>query len=144
MFTFENSIFINCPQQEVFDYVSNPANSHRFQSGTVSAEWISKGPPGVGSTHRSVTRSMGRDIESTVEYIAWVPPSQFSWRVVSGPIPAEGTSRFESENGGTKYTMSGKIEVGGVFKLAEGLVKKQLQKQHEADLSVLKQLLEEG
>jgi hypothetical protein len=40
--------------------------------------------------------------------------------------------------------MSGKIDAGGFFKPAEGLIRKQVDKQHKADLETLKQLLEAG
>jgi hypothetical protein len=36
------------------------------------------------------------------------------------------------------------MEIGGFFKMAEGLVGKQAEKQTEADLEVLKRLLESG
>ena len=51
MFTIEKSIFINRPQQEVFDFTSDPANAHKWQSQVLSVEWSSESPHGVGSGH---------------------------------------------------------------------------------------------
>ena len=144
MFSVEDSIHIDRPRQVIFDYVTDPANSHKWQGATVSAEWISEGPAGAGSRQRILTRFMGRDIESTSEFAAWEPPDCCVFRVVNGPIPVEGTWRFESNGNGTLCTMSGKIDAGGFFKLAEGLIRKQVDKQHKADLETLKQLLEAG
>jgi hypothetical protein len=50
--------------------------------------------------------------------------------------------KFVTEGNGTKVTMAGQIEAGGFFKLAEGLVKKQLESQFVTNLEALKLLLE--
>ena len=70
MITYEISIFINRPQQEVWDFITNPANNIQWQSSTASAEWTSEGPPGVGSTTREVGNIFGRKIEMTTEITA--------------------------------------------------------------------------
>ena len=80
MIAFEKSIFINRPQQEVFDFVSNPANDPQWRSGAESAEWTSEGPVGVGSTYRSVDKLLGRKIEGTTEVTIWDPPPSVSKR----------------------------------------------------------------
>jgi uncharacterized membrane protein len=144
MFTVETTIFIDRPQQEVFDFMSNPANAPKWQSNFVSSEWTSEGPTGVGSTQRSVSRFLGREIESTGEITIWDPPNQTGFKVLEGPVQFEATTRYESKGDGTQITMSGTGETGGFFKLAEGLVGKQLKKQLETNSSALKLLLEAG
>ena len=142
MYKFESSIFINRPVQEVFDFVTNPANSTQWQSGTESAEWTSGGPPGVGSTFKVVASLLGRKIEATIEVTGWDPPNLSRIKSVGGPIPFEITSKFEAQGDGTLLTQTGQAEIGGFFKLAEGLVGKQIEKQGEADSAALKLLLE--
>ncbi len=144
MFMFENSIFINRPQQEVWDFYSNPANNTQWQSSTESAEWTSEGPPGVGSTARAVVKALGRKFESTSEITSWDPPNQYGLKSVSGPMPFEATTKLESKENGTQLTVGGEIEFGGFFKIAEGLVGKQLKKQNDTDYNALKLLLEAG
>ncbi len=87
MFTFEKSIFINRPPQEVFDYITNPDNDSDWRSTAVSAEWTSDGPVGVGSTQRTVGKFLGRKIDSTNEVTVWDPPNQFAFKSVEGSIP---------------------------------------------------------
>ena len=144
MYKFESSLFINRPQQEVFDYVTNPANSAKWRSGTQSSEWTSDGPPGVGSTLKVVTSLLGRKIEVEARVTGCDPPNQFSIKAISGPIPFESTTMFASQGDGTLLTDTGQAEIGGFFKLAEGLVGKQLEKQSEAEYAALKLLLEAG
>jgi uncharacterized membrane protein len=144
MFKLEKSIFINCPQQEVFDFASDPASIHKWQSNFISVEWTSEEQHGVGSTQRSVSRFLGRDIESTSQITVWDPPHRFSFKVVRGPVPVEGDMKFEPEGTGIKMTMGGQVEAVGFFKLAEGMVKKQLESQFVTNLEALKLLLEAG
>ena len=144
MFTYETTIFINRPQQEVFGFVSNPANNPKWQSNLISAELTSEGPMGIGSTISSVGRFLGREIEATAEVTVWDPPNQFAFKLPKGPYPVEGTNIVESKENGTQVTQRGTGEPGGFFKLAEGLVGKQVQKQIETNLSALKLFLEAG
>jgi len=110
----------------------------------LSQEWSSDGPPGVGSTQRAVARFLGRDLESAAEITIWDPPSQHGFKSIGGPVHIEGGMKFAPEGDGTKVTMGGQLETSGFFKLAEGLVKKQLESQFEANLEALKLLLESG
>jgi carbon monoxide dehydrogenase subunit G len=144
MYQFEKSILINRPQQEVFDYVTDPANDAKYQSGSEAAEWTSEGPVGVGSTLRSVNKFMGRKIEGISEVTAWDPPNQYAQKSVGGPVPFEMKMVLAAKDNGTQLTLSGQAELGGFFKLAEGLVGKQLEKQMEGDLETLKRLMEAG
>ena len=144
MYKFESSVYINRPPQEVFDFVTNPANNVRWMSGTESAAWTSNGPPGVGSSYVGVFNFLGRKIEGEVEITAWEPPHRQSFKTVSGPIPSQNTTTFEPQGEGTLVTHTTQIEVGGFFKMAEGLVGKQLEKTYETNNAALKLLLEEG
>ena len=142
MYTFENSIYIERSPAEVHDYVTNPANTSQWQSGVESAEWISPSPRGVGSTWRVVNKFLGRRIEAELEVTDWDQPSQITSKIIDGPLPLETTLRFEPKDTGTKLTIKSQGEFGGFFKLAEGLVGKQVEKQVDSDFAALKLLLE--
>lgn len=144
MIEFSKTFHIDRPQQEVFDFMADPANDVKWRDSAVSAEWLSEGPIQVGSKLKSVDKLMGREIESTSEVTAFDPPHKLGQKTIGGPMPFEFTMTLEPEDGGTKLTMDGKAEVGGFFKLAEGLVRKQLEKQIETDFEGLKKLLEQG
>lgn len=144
MIEFSKSFHIERPQQEVFDFMADPANDTKWRDSAVSAEWESEGPIQVGSKVKTVDKLMGREIESTAEVTAYDPPHKFGQKTIGGPMPFEFTVTLEPENSGTRLTMAGQAEVGGFFKLAEGLVGKQLEKQIETDFKGLKKLLEQG
>jgi uncharacterized protein YndB with AHSA1/START domain len=142
MAAFEVSTFINRPPQVVFDFMTNPANASKWQGGTESGKLASEGPIGVGSIFHTVGRMMGRKVEMDAEITQWNPPSLWSLKVSNGPLKVEGTNKFEPKDGGTLLVQSFQGEVGGFFKLAEGLAVKQAQKQFETDGQSLKKLLE--
>ncbi len=142
MFEFEKTIFINRSPEEVFEFLTNPANDPKWRNSSISGEWTSDGPIGVGSTQHSVDKMLGREIESTSEVTVWDPPNKFGLKTVGGPMPFEITQKIESKEGGTQLTLIGHAEVGGFFKLAEGLVGKQLEKQINQDLDGLKVYME--
>jgi len=87
---------------------------------------------------------MGRKIESTSEVTVYDPPNKYGLKTLGGLVPFEFTMTLEPEGGGTRLTMEGQAEVGGFFKVAEGLVRRQLEKQLEADFAGQKRVLNRG
>ncbi|MGW8143927.1 MAG: SRPBCC family protein [Anaerolineales bacterium] len=144
MYSFEKSIFINLPQQEVFDYITDPANDKNWRKSSISAEWTSEGPVGVGSTQHSVDKFMGRNMESDSEVTVWDPPNEFGWKSIGGPVPYELSLKLAPDGEGTQLSFSGQAEIAGFFKLAEGLAGKQMEKQIDGDFNNLKKVLESG
>jgi len=49
---FTVSVFINRSQQDVFDFLSNPAIKHKWMPILESAAWASNGEPRIGTTGR--------------------------------------------------------------------------------------------
>jgi carbon monoxide dehydrogenase subunit G len=72
----------------------------------------------------------------------WDPPNQTRGRTINGAVQLEVTTDYEAQEDGTQLTVSAEAEFGGFFKMAEGLVGKQVEKQVASDLAALKLLLE--
>jgi uncharacterized membrane protein len=144
MFKFEKSIMINRPQQEVFDFVTDLSNDSKWQSSIVSVERTSDGPIGAGSTWSYKLKFLGREMEAEIELTSYDSPNLARIKSIDGPVPFEMSYKFESNGNGTQMTFSGQTELGGFFKMAEGLVGKQFEKQMDADGAALKKLLEAG
>ena len=144
MVQLESKIYINRSTKDVFDYINEPGNSPKYQTGTKSAALVTDGPVGVGSTWKMTVSLLGRELESQLQIMEWQPHSLTRFKSISGPIPFEMTARVEPQDSGTLLTFSGQVEFGGFFKLAEGLAAKQLQNQMDADNQTLKKLLESG
>ena len=144
MFKSRISVSIDRSREDVFDYVTDPANAVQWQRTCLGGQWVSEAPHGVGSTHASVDKWLGRKIEYTLEVTIWDRPNRYGFKVIEGPVPAQTVIGFESaEESGTELTIDVEAELGGFFKLAEGLVGKQVEKQLDTDFNALK-LLPEG
>ena len=142
MIKVEASIVIQKPVAEVFSYSNDPANNTKWQEGLVESKITSPGPVGVGTQITDVRKFLGRDMDSKLEVTAYEPNKRISLKTVSGPIKFEITQLYEPAEGGTKLTMIGEGEPGGLFKLAEGAVKKQFESQLQGDLGRLKKVME--
>jgi len=144
MFTVEAGTFINRTPQEVFDFVSDPANHAKWQSGVQSAEWTSAGPAGAGSTAHQVSRNMGLESEGGYEVVTWDPPNGYTLRSLGGSLGVEGGPHLEAKDGGTQITTTAQVEGKGLVRLAEPLFKRQMSKAFEESFVTLKSLLENG
>ena len=142
MFTFEKSVVIDRPVEEVFAFMTNPDNDVLWREGVVLSEFTSDGPMGVGSTMRQVSKFMGREMDTTLEVTVYDPPYQVCVESVSGSMSFEACWNYEDHDGGTFMTFSGEADVGGFFKVAEGMVARQAKKQMDTDHANLKAVLE--
>ena len=142
MIKVEASIVIQKPVGEVFAYSNDPANNAKWQEGLVESKVTSSGPIGVGTQITDVRKFLGQKMDSKLEVTAYQPNKRVSLKTVSGPIRFEITQLYEPADGGTKITLLGEGEPGGLFKLAEGAVKKQFENQLQGDLGRLKKVME--
>jgi uncharacterized membrane protein len=137
----QNSITINRPLEEVFSYVTDPENIPNYQKDVVAIKAPDK-PAKVGTRYTETRKFMGRDLETTVEVTTFEPNKRFGLKAVDGPVPFEAEVTFERAGEGTKVTTKIKAEPGGFFKLAEGMVAKQLKQSLQEDDARLKSVLE--
>ena len=142
MINLEKSVHINKPVAEVFAFLTEFSNDAKWQSDLVRSEQTSPGPLGVGTTALYVQKFMGTELNSNVVVTAYEPPKRFAAKTTSGPVQYDYVLTFEDMGGGTHVTMTFKGEPGGLFKVAEGLVKGELGKGLDRDLAKLKALLE--
>jgi len=142
MLRIEASVVINRPVEEVFEFVTNPENDPQWRSGFLESKQTSEGPKGVGTTEQGVVQLLGRRIEWTAEATEYEPNKKVKDKVAAGPMSAEQSQTFEPVEGGTRFTLVLEGETGGFFRLAEPIVIRILQRDLEADVANLKDILE--
>ncbi len=142
MANYEQSVWINRPVEEVFEYATNPENEPLWNTGMQESEITSEGPLGVGTKVRSMNRVLGRSVESTWEVTEYEANRRKAVKSTSGPIPFEATSVFESVEGGTKLTFTIQAEAGGIFRLIAPVIIRMGKKQTETSFANLKEMLE--
>ena len=125
---FALSIFINRSQQDVFDFLSNPANLSKWNSNFASAAWISSDAHGPGSTYKVLSKMSGGKNEGLFEITQWDPPQRYSYKSISKlPFPIESiesTITLAPKEHGTQITFESQFGLVGILKLAEGMFRK--------------------
>jgi hypothetical protein len=144
---FTLSVFINRPQQDVFDFLSNPANLSKWDADFGSAEWTSSDAPGIGLTYRASGRRLGSQKDGFFEIVQWDRPNRYSYKVKERMFlfeHAETTITLKTKDNGTEATFESQFEIVGRLKLAEGIVARMGKKRIEGNLDAAKRLLEAG
>ena len=133
MIKVEHSIVINRPVPEVFAFVTDPANNTKWQDGLIESRMASSSAMEVGAQVTDVRKFLSRDLESKLEVLVYEPNKRYMLKIISGPIPSEIIQTFDPDVNGTKLTTLIHGEPGGFFKLAAGMVQKQLESQLQGD-----------
>lgn len=143
MIRAETSVVINRPVEDVETFFNDLDNQSQWVSGSIEMRSLTEGPMQVGSRYLDVRQMFGQHLESTVELSELVPNHKRSFKTIEGPISAVATFTYESVEGGTRinYTIEG--EMKGIFKFADSILARMIQRQIETDFSNLKDLLEE-
>jgi uncharacterized protein YndB with AHSA1/START domain len=145
--TFSVSVFINRSQQDVFDFLTNPANLSKWNSVFESAEWTSSEAPGVGATYRVLAKMPGGKKEGLFEITQWDPPYSYSYKSIRLAFPIESIQSaitlVPNENG-TQLTFESQFGIAGVLKFAESMFGKLSEKGDRRNFETAKHLLEAG
>ena len=144
---FTLSVFFNRSQQDVFDFLSDPANLSKWDSDFESAEWTSSDAPGIGSTYRASGRRLGSQKDGWFEIGQWNRPDRYSYKVKERMFlfeRAETAITLKPQDNGTEATFEYQFDIVGRLKFAEGFVARMGKKRIEGNLKAAKRLLEAG
>ena len=104
MIHVSHSIDIRRSPEDVFAYVTDPANLHTWQDAE-EIEQLTPGPVRPGTRFREVHKALGRRRTEITEVVLFDHGRRFGIRVVDGP-PVDGRWDFEAIDGGTRVTMT--------------------------------------
>ena len=139
----EESIEINKPLEEVFNYVSDVGNFPEWTAHTLEVRKDTPGIPQQGDRFTVAIKSVGRRFETPYERTSYEPKRRYTDRAVGGLIPNQQWDyTFQEVPGGTRLRRAVEAEPGGFLKLLEPLQKRALQRQLRKDLQTLKDVLE--
>lgn len=143
MMTYESEILIDRPVEEVFDFVTTLDNLPSWSD--TNAVTPASGRAGeVGTRYRL---DMGRGpLRSDLEFetTGWKPGRDWSFKTVSaGRMSWDGRYVFDPvDRGTTRVRGEGQVSLKGWRRLLEPVVRGELRREEQAELSRLKQLLE--
>jgi uncharacterized protein YndB with AHSA1/START domain len=133
--------------EDVFSYITDPANLTEWQENVLSARQEGGGPPTVGSKAIH-TRRIGRmERTMTVELTEHTPPRRWALRGIDGPVRpvAKGTIEPLDEGARSRVTIELDFEGHGIGKLLVPLVvRPQAQRELPKNQQRLKERLESG
>ena len=138
----ENTVTVNRPQKDVFDYLAEGTHNREWRSGVLEIERTSAAE-GKGATYRQVLAGPGgRRIDGDYQVTMFDPPRRLEFHVTAGP--ARPTGVFElSENAdqSTRVRFSLDLNPAGLMKLMTPMIARQMQRE-VAQLDNLKTILE--
>ncbi|HZS79434.1 MAG TPA: SRPBCC family protein [Ktedonobacteraceae bacterium] len=142
--TVQNSIVIERPIEEVFDFVTDPTTTSLWQPNLAQSEIITPGPMQVGTAIREVRR-IGKAEKSAVwEVTEYEPPHKRAYVYTQsfGPITQSGITIFEATEKGTLVQFTAYVKTRFPLNLLMPLLVGLMRKQNEKNFALLKQLLE--
>jgi uncharacterized protein YndB with AHSA1/START domain len=140
--SFEASVRIERPIEDVFVYVSDPRKFPRWNSAVRAVRKTSAGEDDLGSTY-----SMERDLpsgrtENGLEIVAKERPREFGIRTTSGPTPFFYLYSFSPTNGGTIVKLDAEVELPRAAALVAPLARHAVKKGVDHNFGTLKSILE--
>jgi uncharacterized protein YndB with AHSA1/START domain len=144
METFENSLTIQRPIEDVFAFLADLENVPRWNYAIEATRKTSPGPVGVGTTY-SQTRSVPRRSEEGFEVTVFEPVSGLAIRGRIGPFRATVRYTLQPLDGGTRLTNQVELEpVSGPLRLVAPVAAPRVRTAVAANLETLKRILEGG
>ena len=142
MATFENTLVIRRPIEDVFAFLADFENIPRWNDAIVKTHKVSQGPVGVGTIYQQV-RSVPSRSEERFEVTAYNPPRQLEIRGQLGPFPSRLSYDLAAAPEGTRVTNTVELELRGPGRLLGRVAVPRVRDAVAANLRKLKELLEQ-
>ena len=134
---------VHAPRDVVARFTMDPRNDVAWIGGVQEAEVEGAEPFGEGSRVRRVASFLGKRIEYVNRVDELEPGVRLVMRSVKGPFPMLVTYAFGDEpDGATAVTVRVQGEPGGIYRIAESLMERQVRRSVRDDLRALKALVE--
>jgi uncharacterized protein YndB with AHSA1/START domain len=109
---------------EVFSYMTDPANLAAWQTSKVDVLALTDGPPRLGYRVRERTKVGLRQWDQVVEFTEFEPGRVFGTHIVEGAMPVDGRWTLEPDgDGGTRVHFLAEGPLSGPMRLLEPLVR---------------------
>jgi hypothetical protein len=139
----ESTVTVARPVEEVFTFVSDPANDVKWHHNVVAARRTSEGPLGVGSTFKWDVNFLGKR-KADVEITRYEPHQLAANHVKSGLMRVTVTYRFAPDDGATRLTRRLDIPLPVVLRLVTPIVRPFARRDNDHHAEWLKEVLERG
>jgi uncharacterized protein YndB with AHSA1/START domain len=145
-FTVQESVTIDRPIAEVFDFIADPTNDPRWCPSVKEIEQIAGNGSGPGTRYRMHHTPGGRDYDASVEITASNPPNSLKWLMTDKGHTLRGTYELEAVDGKTRVTQTSEITFEGWLRIPglfmKRVIAREVQKELGKQFTNLKQILE--
>jgi hypothetical protein len=142
MATFQNTVTIARPADEVFAFLADFGNIPAWNYAIARTVQTSPGQAGVGATYRQ-TRTIPRRSEEDFEITDFAPPSRLAIKGQLGPFNASSSYLLEPMAGRTRLTNNVELELSSALLRPIGpLAIPKVKAAVARNLGTLKQLIE--
>lgn len=141
----DETVVINRPAEEVFDFLMQAENLPRWDSSMLDCAQLSDGPVTLGTQYRGATKVFGRRFDWKTQVEEHIPNVHAKSRAIEGSLKFTVTYDLTPVAEGTQlhYQLAAESGLGGAFGRAmEPLVEKAQTKVVRANLVTLAALLE--
>ena len=140
--TFQNTVTIARPTDEVFAFLADLRNIPKWNYAIERTVPASPGPPGVGATYRQ-TRTLPRRSEERLEITVFEPPSRIVIKGQLGPFYATTSYLLKPVVGGTQLANDVELEaVSALLRPVGPLAAASIKAAVARNLSALRELLQ--
>jgi carbon monoxide dehydrogenase subunit G len=120
----EQDFTVGRPPDEVFAYMTDPANLAAWQPSKLSVEPLSDGRPRKGYRVKERTKIGLRRWDQVVEFTEFEPGRALTTHIVEGSMPVDGRWTLQDDGaGGTRAHFVAEGRVSGPMRLLEPLVR---------------------
>jgi len=142
MIQHEVSVYLNCPVQQVFEFLADVRNLRAWQSNLIENELLTESLLGVGSRFREVRQMGRRPTEIRAVMTDFEPNKRFTTKTETEPQVTV-CYTFNPEGGGTRLKYQFTMQTAGMMRLFEPMIAASIKKETEADFGRLMQALEQ-
>ncbi len=142
MISVTQDIVIYRPADEVFAFACDPANDPLWMAASIESAPQGAGPLAVGARVAQFGKFLARPVRTVAEVVEYEPGRRLCLRGVDSPIPYLDCRTVAPQQDDARFTRVVEAEVGEYFAMAEALVALAARYQVEADLRVLKIVLD--
>ena len=141
MISFETSVHIQRPVEEVFAFVSDPLKFPLWNSAVEAVRSTSEDAGEPGSTYSMERETATGRVVNGLEIFARENFGEFGIRTTSGPTPFVYRYRFAPEGGSTVIHLSAQVELPGIAGALGPLAARGVKRGVDANFAALKQTL---
>jgi uncharacterized protein YndB with AHSA1/START domain len=135
-----NTVEINRPASEVFEFLADGTNDPRWRAGVTDVKLRSGS--GQGAVYeQGVKGPFGRRVPADYEVTSYEPHRRLAFRAIAGPVRPEGAFELDPAGAGTRVTFTLRCTPRGLAKLMTPMVAKTMRSE-VAQLDRLREVLE--